>query len=147
MTRSLASLLAILLTTFAVAGCGGDDEGDSGGGAASEPAATTQAETAPPAAEPGGAELKADADPSGALKFEKDKLVAKAGKVTITMANPSPLPHAVSIRGGGLDVDGNTVEEGGTSTVTADLKPGKYEFYCPVPGHDQGGMKGDLTVK
>jgi uncharacterized cupredoxin-like copper-binding protein len=27
------------------------------------------------------------------------------------------------------------------------LKPGTYEFYCPVPGHEQAGMKGTLTVQ
>jgi uncharacterized cupredoxin-like copper-binding protein len=27
------------------------------------------------------------------------------------------------------------------------LKPGSYEFYCQVPGHEAAGMKGTLTVK
>ena len=27
------------------------------------------------------------------------------------------------------------------------LKPGKYSFYCPVPGHEAAGMKGTLIVK
>jgi uncharacterized cupredoxin-like copper-binding protein len=63
------------------------------------------------------------------------------------MDNPSSLPHAVAIEGNGVDEDGNTVQKGGTSTVSADLKPGKYEFYCPVDGHKQAGMVGDLTVK
>jgi uncharacterized cupredoxin-like copper-binding protein len=44
-------------------------------------------------------------------------------------------------------VDGNTVSKGGVSTVSANLKPGKYEFYCPVDGHKQAGMKGTLTIK
>ena len=39
------------------------------------------------------------------------------------------------------------VGQGGTSKVTANLKPGTYEFYCSVPGHEAGGMKGTLTVK
>ena len=28
----------------------------------------------------------------------------------------------------------------------ANLAPGKYVFYCTVPGHRQAGMQGDLTV-
>ena len=32
------------------------------------------------------------------------------------------------------------------SKASADLKPGEYEFYCPVDGHKQGGMEGTLTV-
>jgi len=30
--------------------------------------------------------------------------------------------------------------------VSVTLKPGKYVFYCNVPGHRQGGMQGTLTV-
>ena len=36
---------------------------------------------------------------------------------------------------------------GGTASVTVDLKPGKYEFYCPVDSHKQAGMTGTLTVQ
>ena len=62
------------------------------------------------------------------------------------MDNPSGVPHAVAIEGNGVDTDGKTVSNGGTSTVSADLKPGTYTFYCPVPGHKAAGMKGTLTV-
>jgi len=31
--------------------------------------------------------------------------------------------------------------------VTVTLKPGTYQFYCPVPGHKAAGMKGTLTVQ
>jgi uncharacterized cupredoxin-like copper-binding protein len=27
------------------------------------------------------------------------------------------------------------------------VKPGTYTFFCSVPGHEAGGMKGTLTVK
>ena len=30
--------------------------------------------------------------------------------------------------------------------TTRRLKPGTYEFYCPVPGHRALGMKGKLIV-
>ena len=46
----------------------------------------------------------------------------------------------------GSDADA-IVSGGQTSKVSVDLKPGKYEFYCSVPGHEQAGMKGTLTVK
>ena len=36
---------------------------------------------------------------------------------------------------------------GGTSKVSATVKAGKYEYVCTVPGHEEGGMRGELTVK
>lgn len=90
--------------------------------------------------------LQLTADPSGALAFDATELTADAGAVTITMANPSPIPHNVAIKGGGVDVKGPVVLKDGTSTVTADLKSGTYTFYCSVPGHEAAGMKGTLVV-
>ena len=77
------------------------------------------------------------------LKFNKSTVRANPGRVTLTMANPSNLPHAVGIKGKGK---GKTVNRGGTSTYTATLKRGTYTFYCPVKGHEAGGMKGKLIV-
>jgi uncharacterized cupredoxin-like copper-binding protein len=45
-----------------------------------------------------------------------------------------------------VEVAGDTVEKGGVSKASAELKAGKYEFYCPVDGHKQAGMEGTLTV-
>src|SRR4051794_23398807 len=139
--------LTLALAAVALAGCGSSDK---------EKAASTSTPTATPTATAtaatggasagGGQVVKLAADPS-ALKFDKSTLTAKAGKVTLSMANPSGLPHAVAIEGHGVDVDGNTVQKGGTSTATAKLKPGTYEFYCPVDGHRQAGMEGKLTVQ
>jgi len=77
------------------------------------------------------------------LKFNVTTIRAKAGKVTLSMSNPSSFPHAVGIKG---KSKGKTVNKGGTSTVTATLKKGTYTFYCPVPGHEAAGMKGKLIV-
>jgi uncharacterized cupredoxin-like copper-binding protein len=140
---------------FAVAGCGSDNSSNSdtssSGGATSDTTAQKPAPTTPaPAPSSGGgasSNLQLAADESGQLKFDKTSLTAKAGKVTITMDNPSPVPHAVAVEGNGVDKDGKTVGMGGKSTVSVSLKPGTYEFYCPVDGHKQAGMKGTLTVK
>jgi plastocyanin len=81
-----------------------------------------------------------------ALKFDKKTLRAKAGKVTIRMANPSSTKHAIGVEGRGIDKHGKTVGKGGTSRVTVTLKKGTYSFYCPVGGHEDAGMKGRLIV-
>jgi uncharacterized cupredoxin-like copper-binding protein len=81
-----------------------------------------------------------------AMKYSTTSLKAKAGVVTIVMKNVSILPHDVAIKGHGVHAQGKVVPKGGTSTVTATLKRGSYEFYCTVPGHEAAGMKGTLTV-
>jgi plastocyanin len=138
------TLLAVT-AVLALAGCGGSDEKSTS--SSSSKATSTPTPTATQAASSGGGgeTLKLAADKS-ALKFDKSSLTAKAGKVTLEMSNPSQIPHAVAIKGNGVDVDGKTIGNGETSTASADLKPGTYTFYCPVPGHEAAGMKGTLTV-
>ena len=136
------------LTALAIAGCGGSSNNEKSASSSSSNATSTPTATATAASNAssgGGETIKLAADKS-ALKFDKSSLTAKAGKVTLVMSNPSGIPHAVAIEGNGVDVDGKTVGNGGTSTASADLKPGKYEFYCPVDGHKAAGMKGTLTV-
>jgi plastocyanin len=91
--------------------------------------------------------LNIPADPTGALAFQFGKATANAGSVTLVMQNKASIQHDISIKGNGIDQHGQVVGQGGTSKVTANLKPGTYEFYCSVPGHEAGGMKGTLTVK
>lgn len=139
------TLLAVT-AVLALAGCGGSDEKSSGSSSSSSSSNSSDSGGGGGGGESGGGEtLKLAADKS-ALKFDKSSLTAKAGKVTLEMANPSQLPHAVAIKGNGVDVDGKTVGNGETSTASTDLKPGTYTFYCPVPGHEAAGMKGTLTV-
>jgi plastocyanin len=99
-----------------------------------------------PAGERGGTTLRLRADPSGDLRFDKRSLETRPGRVTLVMDNPSPIPHNVSIAGHGVDEEGRTVGQGGESTAGADLRPGRYTFYCSVPGHREAGMEGTLTV-
>ena len=84
------------------------------------------------------------ADAKGMPRFDKQTLEAPAGKVTIRLTNPSPLPHNIAIEGFGA---GKVVANGGVSTATATLRPGTYTFFCAVPGHRTGGMKGTLVVR
>ncbi len=147
--RALSLIALLCAFAIPIAGCGGDDDdgGSSGGGGSTSTGNTTTSEDTGGASGGGGGQtLKIAADPSGALKFDKTSLTAKAGKVTIVMDNPSDVPHAVEIEGNGVEEEGETVTKGGVSKASADVKPGKYEFYCPVDGHKQAGMEGTLTV-
>ena len=156
-TVPAAALLAAL-AALAVAGCGGSDKKSSSTSAqpAPAPAPTSTSGSGNKGGNAGkkggnaagkGSNLAIAADSSGQLKFDKSSLSAKAGKVTITMDNPAPVPHAIAVEGSGIDKKGKTVQMGGKSTVTVTLKPGKYTFYCPVDGHKQAGMQGSLNVQ
>src|ERR671934_1661918 len=114
-----AAVAVAVAATLLAAGCGGGDD-DSAGGA--ESASSTGA----------GSKLALSADPKGKLAFDTNALQGKAGRITIVMKNPAPLSHNVSLEGPGIDEEGETVGRGGTSTVSADLKPGDYTFYCSV---------------
>ena len=147
MTRKLLAM-ALAGAALALGACGEDDEDRTeAGNPNTQPPQPPDADNPPEPGSERGSKLRADADPGGELKFTTDRLEARQGNVTITMANPSDLPHAIAVEGQGIDESGETVEKGGNSTLTLELKPGEYEFYCPVPGHEEGGMKGTLTVK
>jgi plastocyanin len=145
MRKTFLAVAIPLAAGVLIAGCGSSSKSSSTTTAAT-PAPTNTAATGGTAAPGGGSTVKLTADPSGALKFDKSKLTAKAGTVTIDMTNPSSLQHGIAVEGNGVDEDGKFVGQGGTSTVTVKLKPGKYTFYCPVDSHRQAGMQGTLTV-
>jgi plastocyanin len=110
------------------------------------PKATTG--TPAPASSPAaraGATLKLAADPS-ALAYDTKQLSTKAGPVKIDFTNASPLEHDVTIAQGSKVLGATPVFMGGSKSLTLSLAPGKYTFYCSVPGHRQAGMEGTLTV-
>jgi plastocyanin len=119
-----------------------------GGGSDNEPAATPTAKPqreTPSQPAKGSGTLKVAAEAGGALKFTQDALQTQAGSVTIDFSNPASIPHAVAVRGNGVKASTKVVTDG-SSSVTVRLKPGRYEFFCPVDSHEQAGMKGTLTV-
>jgi plastocyanin len=90
--------------------------------------------------------LKLAANPSGQLSYNTKLLSAKAGTVTITMTNMSPEEHNVTVAEGTKVLGATPTFQGGSRSLTLKLKPGKYVFYCSVPGHRQAGMEGTLNV-
>ena len=115
---------------------------------ASQGAATTATTTAAqaPSPAPEGATLKLAADPS-AIAFDTDQLDGKAGKVTIDFDNPSPITHDVCIAGpDGKEIGCSPTITEDTTSLSENLKPGEYTFFCSVDGHEAAGMKGTLTI-
>jgi plastocyanin len=138
MTRRALPLLVLLAAlALLLAACGGG----SGESATTSSTATTASGGG------GGSTVKISADPSGALKFEQTSVEATAGKVTIDFTNDSSLSHDVKIEGNGVEDEGTDQVTGGSTSVTLDLQPGTYTFFCSVDGHRAAGMEGQLVVK
>ena len=86
------------------------------------------------------------ANPEGQLSYNTKQLSAHAGPIAITMTNMSPLSHNVTVARGSTVLGATPTFQGGAKTLTLNLKPGTYTFYCSVPGHRQAGMEGTLTI-
>jgi plastocyanin len=93
-------------------------------------------------------ELAVSSPSNGGLVFQPNGLQAKPGNVAITYDNLSTTPHSIAVATANGNVLGQVQPfSGGKQTVTLNsLAPGKYVFYCTVPGHREAGMQGDLTV-
>ena len=82
----------------------------------------------------------------------------KAGTVTFGVKNDGATMHGLAIVSAPAKADGGMVDHstflakggelaaGASETVSADLKPGKYELICHVPGHYAAGQKLPLDV-
>jgi len=152
--------IGAVVAGLAVAGCGGSGSSPrSPGTTASSSAASSYRSaygggggaSASRAGAPasGGQRLGLVADPDGRLFFDRTRLRAPAGRVTIVMRNPSStgVQHGIAVEGHGVDADGAIVAPGRSSSVSVTLRPGRYRFYCPFDGHRQAGMRGTLIVR
>lgn len=156
--KKVVALLALALASIALVACGGSSStttttstssgGESNGGGAAAESGNKSGESKPSSG--GGSEstLELEADPNGSLAYTPTEATVKAGKVTVDFKNPQGLQHDVAIENEAGEVVGKTelIAESSTS-ITVNLKPGAYHYYCTVPGHREAGMEGTLTVK
>jgi uncharacterized cupredoxin-like copper-binding protein len=169
---ALALVLALVLTSCS--GGANSSSGASGGGSSSSSKATTSRSSGEGYGY-GGGNTSSSSSPTttnsssgGALetiviKETEFKLspssvtLSKPGTYKFKTENKGTTQHSLEIEGKGVKSEGS--EEGeaklkqalnpgqsGVLTVTFQ-KPGTYEMYCPVDGHEQEGMKGEVVVK
>jgi plastocyanin len=143
MAGVVALFIAIVATTMAFAIVKANDEQKTRNEKlAAEAGTTTTTPSGPTTA------LAVSSPADGSLVYQPNGLTAKPGNVTITYDNTSQVPHSIAV----ATANGNVLGQvqpftNGKQTVTlTSLAPGKYVFYCTVPGHRQAGMQGDLTV-
>jgi plastocyanin len=75
--------------------------------------------------------------------YSKDVLRVRAGRAALFVSNGDLFWHTFTVDRLHLDVG---VPVGGDRHVRITAPPGRYDFYCRVPGHRQAGMKGVLLV-
>lgn len=146
-SRRLAALVAALaFATPALAGCGDDDEETA---APPPPAATQPAQTETNGAQQpaAGETVQVAADPGGDLAYVQDSLSAQAGTIAFEFTNEASVPHDFNIEQDGEKIDGTEVITEAEETLSVELEPGRYTYYCSVGGHREAGMEGPLTVE
>jgi plastocyanin len=132
-------IVAVLALLVSATACGNNDEAENGAPPATAPTETAPAEPTEPTV------IEIPAAEQG-LAFAVTEVRAPAGEITLRMPNPSSIPHDIAIDEP-RHVEGEVVGQGGVSEVTAEFEPGRYEYYCSVPGHREGGMVGTLIVE
>ena len=121
-------LVILVLAVLLSAGCGSDDNGETSGDTAAA----------------GGESVALTATE---YKFDPaDVTVDAAGKVTFTVSNDGQQTHALEVEGNGVEEETDSIAAGESGTLTVDLEPGEYEFYCPIDGHREQGMEGKIVV-
>jgi len=70
----------------------------------------------------------------------------KAGKVTFDVKNDGKIQHDLAVEDG-QEQKTPLIDSGKSAQLSVDLKPGKYKLYCTVPGHEQLGMKQEVTAR
>ena len=155
---AVSVVLALAAVSMAVVTAGTPArEGKGTASSTSQPAAPASAPAAPASSAPApgssssaapatASQLALAASTSGQLAYDAKQLSAKAGSVTITFTNGSPLEHDVTLAEGAKVLGATPIFVGGSRKLTLQLKPGTYTFYCSVPGHRQAGMEGTLRV-
>jgi len=86
-----------------------------------------------PVSGPGGT-VKLEASPTD-IAYDTTKLHSQPGHVTIEFTNPATLEHNVVIEQEGKELGASETIAQGKTSVSADLPPGAYTFFCSVPGH------------
>ena len=109
-------------------------------GATTTQAATTTAPTTT-AAKPVATKVQVS---ETEFKITTDLTSFKAGQITFVAKNDGKIPHDLAVKETGDKT--KEIAPGGTAELKVNLKPGKYELYCTIPGHEAAGMKLTITV-
>ena len=70
-----------------------------------------------------------------------------SGRVVFNAANLGEDDHNLSVRGGGHEYGRVDVAPGDTGALVLQLPPGGYTLYCSLQGHEEQGMRAEVSVR
>lgn len=117
-----------LATTAVLAACGG---GGGGGGSSYK--------------QPSGPAQKTIDIKGGNFFFDPKSSDAPAGVDAIKLQSEAG-QHTLVFDGGKVPGFKLQASSGKSDELKVNLKPGKYTFYCDIPGHREAGMEGTISV-
>ena len=166
MKGTLALAALTLMLALALASCGGGASsssdssggGSSGGGNGYGGGNTPSSSAATTTSSSSGGALKTIVIKETEYKLSPATVtLSKPGTYTFKVEDNGSTQHSLEIEGEGLKSEGGeegeaeleqTLNPGQSGVLTVSFeKPGTYEMYCPVDGHEQIGMKGEVVVK
>jgi uncharacterized cupredoxin-like copper-binding protein len=81
------------------------------------------------------------------FKIALSKKTFSPGNYTFVTENKGKVTHALAITGPGLkNAATPDIAPGKSLDLKVNLKSGKYDIFCPIPGHKQLGMNVNITV-
>jgi uncharacterized cupredoxin-like copper-binding protein len=81
------------------------------------------------------------------FKIALSKKNFSAGTYKFVTQNKGKVTHALEITGPGLhNAATPDIAPGKSANLTVNLKAGKYDIFCPVPGHKMLGMNVNVVV-
>jgi Cupredoxin-like domain len=81
-------------------------------------------------------------------KVSLDQTSIPPGPAVFVVTNSGTIPHSIEVEGQGLEESTPQIQPGATAKLEINLRPGRYETYCPVGkgSHKMLGMMNHLTV-
>jgi uncharacterized cupredoxin-like copper-binding protein len=138
--RPARGLAVLVVALAALTACsGGEDTGTT--------ATTTSSAAAPSSSATGAAEGETVTATEGEMFIELSEDSFSAGSYTFEVVNEGSGTHDFVVERDGADVAASeTIGPGASTTLTVDLEPGEYVFYCSVANHRAMGMEVTVTV-
>lgn len=137
----------------------GDQSGGPGNapGTPTPPGATPEEQpSAPPSTQGSSGDQGSSGGGETSLDVTEDEFSIKladgdsleAGSYKFAVRNEGKIQHDLAVEGKGVKNPKTKLIDGGAAAdLAVKLKPGRYKLYCTVPGHEQAGMKLQVTVK